>query len=69
MQMGKKGYLVGFVLASILAVVNARHIADPSLGWVLRYSSMAWALMAVINLFNLIHAWKAGLRGSERGGS
>jgi biotin transporter BioY len=66
MKMGRKGYLIGFVLAAILAVANARHLTDPSLGWVLRYGSIAWALMAVINLLNLIDAVNTNRRGPDR---
>ena len=60
------GYLVGFILASILAVVNARHLTDPSLDWVMRYGSIAWALMAAINLLNLIDMRKRAGDGVER---
>lgn len=69
MKMGWTGYLAGFVLASILAIANARHLTDASIGWVLRYSSIAWTLMAAISLLNLIHSWKAARGQRERNGS
>ena len=69
MKMGQTGYLLGFVLASILAIANVRHLTDSSLGWLLRYGSIAWALMAAFNLLNLIDMWKAKRRERETNSS
>jgi hypothetical protein len=69
MKMGQIGYLAGFVLALILAIANARHLSDPSLGSVLRYGSIAWTAMAAINLLNLIDARKAKPNAPKADGS
>jgi hypothetical protein len=62
MKMGRTMYLIGFVGAVVLAVANARHLTDEPISWTLRYGSIAWALMAVINLLNLIDASAAKRR-------
>lgn len=36
-------------LGTVLALSNLRHLHDPSLDWVLRYGSIAWALLAIVN--------------------
>ncbi|WP_286771938.1 hypothetical protein [Sphingomonas sp. 66-10] len=41
--------LAAALLGSTLAIINLRHMGDHSLDWVLRYGSVAWALLAVTN--------------------
>jgi len=44
------------VLATFLAVANARHLSDASANWVIRYSSIMWGLMAVLYALKSIDA-------------
>lgn len=47
--MNRKFNLVAGVLGTVLAIINLRHLHDTSLDWVLRYGSITWALLAIVN--------------------
>lgn len=60
-------YLVACVLGAILTIHNMRHLNDTPQDWLLRYSSLAWGLLTLINFVNLIASFRNGAGKASEG--
>ncbi len=60
-------YLGACVLGAILTIHNMRHLSDTSLDWLLRYSSLGWGLLTLVNFVNLIGSLRNGARKVPEG--
>lgn len=56
--------LAGAVLGAYLAIMNAHHLSDPSVGWIIRYGSIGGGLLGIVAGLNFAEEMRKRRSGS-----